>query len=218
LGLLGGSTQPDATDVAAVLDVNGGGTNGLFRGNTNGSTADVAAAIDVNLGGTDGVQGNTDSGLGATVDLGLGLDTSGLLDETTVDVGGSVIIGGSTDSAENPGTTDPGTGTAGPGTGTTGDTDTPGPGTETPAAGTDSTDAGTGTTDTAGSGAGGFTVVPAGLITGAVTTGAGGPAADAPAQGGSQTLAKTGLDASLIPLALTLMVAGVLLLRRRRAS
>jgi hypothetical protein len=211
LGLLGGSTQPDATDVAAVLDVNVGGTNGLFGGNTNGSTADVAAAVDVNLGGTDGVQGNTDSGLGATVDLGLGLDTSGLLDETTVDVGGSVIIGGSTDSAENPGTTDPGTGTAG-------DTDTPGPGTETPAAGTDSTDAGTGTTDTAGSGAGGFTVVPAGLITGAVTTGAGGPAADAPAQGGSQTLAKTGLDASLIPLALTLMVAGVLLLRRRRAS
>jgi hypothetical protein len=38
------------------------------------------------------------------------------------------------------------------------------------------------------------------------------------AQGGTASLANTGLDASLVPLALILLVAGVLLLRRRRTS
>jgi LPXTG-motif cell wall-anchored protein len=35
-------------------------------------------------------------------------------------------------------------------------------------------------------------------------------------QGGAATLAKTGIDASLVPVAVLLLVAGVLMLLRRR--
>jgi hypothetical protein len=209
---LTGSTAGVAADISLGL----GGTDGLPGGtNSTGTTAGVAALADINLGGTDGLPGNTDGVLDAAVDLALGLDTTGLPDGTTADAGGSVIIGGSADSRGNPGTTGPGTGT---GTGTTGDADTPGAGTDTPAAGSDTLGTGTNAVDTTGSAAQGFTMVSAGTISGAVTTGAAAPAARASTKGGSELLAKTGMDASLVPLGLILLVAGVLLLRRRRTS
>jgi hypothetical protein len=38
------------------------------------------------------------------------------------------------------------------------------------------------------------------------------------AKGGTATLAKTGLDATLVPFAVVLVIAGLLLLRRRQTS
>ncbi|MBE4717190.1 LPXTG cell wall anchor domain-containing protein [Pseudarthrobacter sp. AB1] len=206
LGLLGGPTQSDAADVAAVVDANLGLGDGLL-GSTDGSgtdttNADVAAAADINLGlglGLgDSILGGTDGALDAAVDVDLGLDTSGVLDDVNVGLDACVIIGGGPDGCGTPGTE-----TTDPGTGTTGDTDT--------------TDPGTGTDGTTGAGTTGITVLPAGNTTGSVSA-AVNTTGNTTSQGGATMLAKTGMDASLIPLALILLLAGLLMLKRRRKA
>lgn len=82
------------------------------------------------------------------------------------------------------------------------------PGTETPDAGTGTT----GDTDTTG-----ITVLPAGNTTGSVSA-AVNTRGNTTSQGGATMLAKTGMDASLIPLALILLLAGLLMLKRRRKA
>ncbi|MCO4254579.1 hypothetical protein [Pseudarthrobacter cellobiosi] len=172
---------------------------GLSSGIGN-TTADVAAAADINLGLGAGILGSTDGGLAAVVDIDLGLDTSGNLDDANVDIDACVIIGGGTDGCGTPGTETPGTDTTDPGTGTTG-----------------TTDPGTGTTGTTGGGTTGITVVPAGTSTGSVSSAAT-TMGNTSGQGGTATLAKTGMDASLIPLALILLLAGLLMLKPRRKA
>ncbi|MET3163789.1 UNVERIFIED_ORG: LPXTG-motif cell wall-anchored protein [Arthrobacter sp. UYEF10] len=225
--LLGGTNGSETTaDVAAVVDANLGDT---LLGGTNGgeTTADVAAVVDANLGGTDGA-------LDAAVDIDLGLDTSGVLDDANVGLDACVIIGGGTDGCGTPGTETPGTETPGndttdqgtgitggtdttdPSTGTTGGTDTTDPSTGT-TGGTDTTDPSTGTSGTTGSDTTGITVLPAGNTTGSVSA-AVNTTGSTPGQAGATMLAKTGMDASLIPLALILLLAGLLMLKRRRKA
>ncbi|MET3203481.1 UNVERIFIED_ORG: hypothetical protein ABIB21_000252 [Arthrobacter sp. UYEF13] len=243
LGLLGGPTQSGTADVAAAVDANFGLSDGLL-GSTDGSgtdttTADVAAAADLNLGdtllgGTNGsettadVAAVVDANLGGTngsettaVDVGLGLDTSGVLDDVNVGLDACVIIGGGTDGCGTPGTETPGTETPGndttdQGTGITGGTDITDPGTGT-TGGTDARDPGTGTSGTTGSDTTGITVLPAGNTTGSVSA-AVNTTGSTPGQGGATMLAKTGMDASLIPLALILLLAGLLMRKRRRKA
>ena len=67
LGLLGGSTQSDTADVAAVVDVNVGLGDGLLgSANDGGTTADVAAAASVNLGTGNGNVTGTDHRRGSS--------------------------------------------------------------------------------------------------------------------------------------------------------
>ncbi|WP_255767776.1 hypothetical protein [Pseudarthrobacter sulfonivorans] len=256
LGLLGGSTQTDTTDVAAALDVNLGLGNGLVGSTTSaadgGTTADVTAAANLGLG--DGLLGATtgslgtapavtaDVGLGlgtdigavgsdqvssgteasaaadAAVDLGLGLDNGGLPNDATLGACVAVALGGSADCAGTPGTTDPGTtnpGAADPGTTNPGTTD-PGTGSDSPGisvlpAGTTSGAVAVSEGTVTGGAVAGATVT-GGMLSGATDT------ASATSQGSTGMLARTGLDASLIPLALILLIGGALLLKRRRTS
>ncbi len=170
--------------------------------------------VDANLGGTNGSETTA-------VDVGLGLDTSGVLDDVNVGLDACVIIGGGTDGCGTPGTETPGTETPGndttdQGTGITGGTDITDPGTGT-TGGTDARDPGTGTSGTTGSDTTGITVLPAGNTTGSVSA-AVNTTGSTPGQGGATMLAKTGMDASLIPLALILLLAGLLMRKRRRKA
>jgi len=155
-------------------------------------------------------------GAGLDIDLGLGL----------------IGDGTGTPGTENPGTETPGTD---PGDGNTGGVGTVDPGTENPGTGTNNPGTGNGSgtgNSTSGTNTGngnttggnnGTTGTSNILVAAAGSTAIGGAiAADTTPRStsgqGRTALANTGMDASLVPLALLLLAAGLLMLRKRRVS
>ena len=123
------------------------------------------------------------------------------------------------------GTETPGTGT--PGDGNTGGVGTVDPGTSNPG---NDTDNGAGTGDGTGNGTAGTDNGSGTISTGSFPVAAAGSTAvggaipavstprNTPTQNGAAALANTGVDASLVPLALLMLVAGLLMLRKRKVS
>ncbi|PNI07895.1 hypothetical protein CXX84_14815 [Arthrobacter sp. AFG7.2] len=199
LGLLGGPTPSVSADVAAAVDVSLGAVTGSGTDATGPATAVVA---DVGLGSPIAeVTHASATGVVVAADAAGNVGSVGGGTVDLVNADANVTIGGN-------GTVNPGTTAPGPDSGNTNNTGTTGSGT---VPGITST--GTGGVSTAP--AAGSTAVGGAIAVDAASGSTG--ARGTPAQG-TNALAKTGVDASMLPLALLLLMAGLLMLRKRKVS